>query len=213
MTTPLPPQSTSSGQTVFGLLRHGITIWNEQKRIQGSRDSKLSQQGKKATAAWARFLAGSHWDRILASDLGRVKETVAILNGVLDLPLTFDARLRELDWGEWEGKKVAEIKTGAAAELERQVMAGWNFRPPGGESRAEVLARAKAALIDGSRSWPGKNILTVCHLGVIKGLVLDSLGNSYLPSDPVRLEQNAMHQLSCAGERLSCLQLNIPPTP
>jgi len=199
MTTAFSPQQNSRRQTVFGLLRHGITVWNEEKRIQGSRDSKLSRRGKEATAEWARFLAGGRWNRILASDLGRVKETVAILNAVLDLPLGFDARLRELDWGEWEGKKVAEIKASAGAELDRQVKAGWNFRPPGGESRAEVLGRARTALLETARRRPGEKILIVCHLGVIKGLVLGALGNSYLPSEPVRLDRNGMHMLSCSG--------------
>ncbi len=213
MSTPPLQKPAANQQIVFGLLRHGITLWNEEKRIQGSKNSPLSQQGRAATAVWARYLEHGRWDRIVASDLGRVKETVAILNTVLNLPLTFDARLRELDWGQWEGKKVQEIKTSAAAELDRQVKAGWNFRPPGGESRAEVLARAKAALLETARHRPGENILTVCHLGVIKCLVLDALGNSYLPSESIRLEQNTMHLLAVSGENLSCLQLNIAPPP
>ncbi|MGB3223893.1 MAG: histidine phosphatase family protein, partial [Desulforhopalus sp.] len=66
--------------TLFGLLRHGQTEWNTQKRIQGSGDSPLTANGKEKTALWANFLKNDHWDRIIASDLGRVRATVDILN-------------------------------------------------------------------------------------------------------------------------------------
>ncbi|MBM9605524.1 histidine phosphatase family protein [Desulfopila inferna] len=198
-----------SADTCFGLLRHGTTLWNEEKRIQGSLDSRLSLAGKEKMHDWARFLAAQHWSRILASDLGRAKESAAILNSIMKVPVTFESRLREQHWGEWEGRRIEEIRAKYSEEVARQVASGWDFRPPLGESRREVLQRSWIALHEASLAWPQQKILIVCHQGIIKCLISDILHTKFLPDAPPQLDQNSLHTIIFRNGSLLCKELNI----
>lgn len=194
----------------YGLLRHGETVWNHRKRVQGHGNSPLTDAGKRKAAGWAAYLAGEGWQHILCSDLGRVHETVAIINASLNLPVTVDARLREQNWGAWEGMNVADVYRDCADELAAQVTKGWGFRPPGGESRQEVCDRAFAALAAARALLCRERMLVVCHLGVIKSLVYKVAGRSFLPEEPALIEKGAMHHLHyrASGYRLGPLNIN-----
>ena len=169
--------------TVFGLIRHGRTRWNAEHRIQGWRDSPLSREGEAMARHWGKRLASLGWDRILASDLGRARQTAELVNRALGLDLATDPRLREQDWGQWSGLRLPELRRDLPRELERQESRGWEFRPPGGESRRELLARVRTALEDAHRCHPGQRILVVCHEGVIKTVLYHLLGRAFLPTE------------------------------
>ena len=197
--------------TFFGLLRHGITIWNEEKRIQGSGDSPLSAKGIEQTRQWADYLSQTNWELLLASDLGRVQQTVALLNQQLDLPIVWDERLREINWGEWEGMKLEDVRKKDLTEITAQTLAGWDFRAPCGESRKEALLRAKLSLKESAQRWPGKKILVVCHLGIIKCLLYDIMGKLFLPEEKKSVLKNGFHLLRSTGDSLVIDQLNRQP--
>ena len=199
--------------TTFGLLRHGQTEWNILKKIQGSGDSPLSAQGKKETGEWAETLKNYHWDRIIASDLGRVKATVEILNQKLGLPVGFDARLREQHWGEWEGLTLPFIQKTFKEDLARRVAMGWDFSAPGGETRRAVKERVLTTLLESATIWPGQKILVVCHQGVVKSVLYSFGDRDFLPGEDPLLEHNRLHLISCTGQSFTPLQLNIPRTP
>lgn len=199
--------------TTFGLLRHGQTEWNILKKIQGSGDSPLSSKGKEDTNEWARILVNCGWDRIIASDLGRVKATVDILNRELHLPVTFDARLREQHWGDWEGLTLPSIHQNHKEELARRVAMGWDFSAPGGESRLAVKDRVLATLLEHAKKWPGKKILVVCHQGVVKSVLYSITGREFLPGEDPLLQHNRLHLISCSHNHFSPLKLNISRTP
>ena len=194
--------------TTFGLIRHSLTCWNEEKRIQGLQNSSLSENGRRMAVAWGHELAGLHWDRILASDLGRVQETVAFVNRVLQLPVHFDPLLREQDWGAWSGLSFPELFARFGPEVRVQEAAGWDFRPPGGESRKEVLARGMQALAAADRKWPGQNILIVCHEGIVKTLLYHLLGRRFLPDEPKILTGYHLHLLQAAGNEPVLVTMN-----
>lgn len=196
-------------ETLIGLLRHGITLWNEEKRIQGTMDSRLSKLGRANTAAWAKQLYEYGWDRIVASDLGRVQETVAILNETLHLPTHFDKRLREIDWGDWEGLTMKTVSQEYAELLEKLVMAGWDFHAPGGESRRKAWQRAHEALLDSISKWQGERILIVCHMGIIKCLICHITGSSFLPNETPAIGKESLQILSYADKVFTCRHLNI----
>lgn len=202
-------QAAISSSTLFGLLRHGLTIWNEEKRIQGRLDSPLSENGRTNIRNFIPLLKGYQWNRVIASDLGRVQETVSIINRVLGLPVSYDKRLREINWGEWEGLRLADVRTEYAAELSEEERKGWDFRAPGGESRREVLQRVKASLMEAAEQWHGDKILVVCHLGVIKCLIYDILQREFMPKDKKLINTKALHLISLENSRWNCRQLNI----
>ncbi len=194
--------------TKFGLIRHSLTQWNEEKRIQGLQNSPLSENGRRMATAWGHELAGLHWDRIVASDLGRVKETVALINRELNLPVHIEPLLREQDWGEWSGLSFPELFARFSPEVKNQEAAGWDFRPPEGESRKEVLARAMQALNKIADQWPGEDILLVCHEGIIKTLLYHLLDRKFLPSEPKILKGYQLHLLQVSDTKPKLIAMN-----
>ena len=195
--------------TTFGLLRHGQTEWNKLKKIQGSNDSPLTSKGQEMTAEWSLILKKYNWHRIFASDMGRVKETVSILNRELNVPVEYDKRLREQFWGDWEGLTLPYVKETFREELEQRVKQGWHFTAPGGESRLAVKKRTISALSDAGRKWPGQNVLIVCHQGVIKSVLYSIAERRFLPGDEKMLKANSFHLIGHRQDQFSIIELNI----
>lgn len=208
----LDPNNTEA-VTTFGLLRHGETEWNILKKIQGSGDSPLTTKGREQTGEWAKTLMRYKWDHIIASDLGRVRATVDILNHELGLPVSFDPRLREQHWGEWEGLTIPSIQENNKEDLARRVARGWDFSAPGGETRLAVKDRVLTTLLEKVKEWPGQKILVVCHQGVVKSVLYFITGREFLPGEDPLLQHNRLHLISCTRNQFSPVELNIPRTP
>ena len=198
----------SSNITRFGLIRHAQTVWNREKKIQGHSDSPLTANGRRQAASWGQILSQFSWDRILTSDTGRALTTGERINAILKIPIETDPRLREQDWGQWTGKTIQQIQTEAPQVLAEQIVAGWDFCPPGGENRKSVLARSQEALKGAFVKWPGETILVVTHEGVIKSLVYYLCGRQFLPSEPSLLKSYQLHRLVRDREGLRLEALN-----
>jgi probable phosphoglycerate mutase len=197
-----------STTTRFGLIRHAQTDWNREKKIQGHSDSALTANGKKQASSWGRRLFQFPWDRLLASDSGRALATAERINAFLNIPLETDPRLREQDWGDWVSKTIPQIQTEAYQVLEEQINAGWNFCPPGGESRDSVLERSQEALMEAADRYPGDNLLVVTHEGVIKCLVYYLCGRKFLPTEPRLLQSYRLHWLVFDRQGLQIEKVN-----
>lgn len=195
----------------IGLIRHSMTLWNEEKKIQGQLDSPLSSKGRAMAETWGKRLGPLEWQRIISSDLGRAKDTAAIINQRLHIPCSTDSLLREQNWGAWTGLTLAEIKQQDKARLKIAQKKGWQFKPPGGESRATVLKRSLEALSQASQAWPGQRVLIVCHEGVIKCLLYHLCGRAFLPEEPTILKKYHLHILAMHNSALSLTHLNHLP--
>jgi broad specificity phosphatase PhoE len=197
--------------TRFGLLRHGQTVWNEQKRIQGRLDSDLTPAGREGARRWGSFLAAGTWQwrRIIASPAPRALKTAEIVNRFLGVGIEQEEGLREQDWGAWEGMRLADIRRDPGQRLEQQIKSGWAFRPPGGESRRQVLNRARAALDSLGQRYPGEDILVICHQGVIKALVYNVENRTYQPDEPELIDKNSLQMLVWHDQVLSAAAYNI----
>ena len=181
--------------TRFGILRHATTQWNQQKRIQGQKDSPLTFEGIQQAKSWGLVFKDQVWDQILTSDTKRALKTATLINISLRIDLKCDKRLREQNWGQWTGKTLANLKKEKSALLFEQEKTGWQFCPPGGESRNTVLKRSIEALKEAATKWSGKNILIVTHEGVIKCLIYYLCARRFLPSEPPLLLVNHLHRL------------------
>jgi alpha-ribazole phosphatase/probable phosphoglycerate mutase len=130
---------------------HSTTLDNEAGRATGWLPGELSEDGKnQALELGARRRDA---DAVFSSDLGRALETVAIAFGESDVPVFYDWRLRECDYGALNGAP--------AAELEPEKHLDVPF--PGGESYQDVVARMESFLADAARGWDGKRIVVVSH--------------------------------------------------
>jgi broad specificity phosphatase PhoE len=164
------------------LLRHGQTDYNVAGRMQGHLDSHLTAEGREQASTVAPAVAGLAPDRLISSDLSRAVDTADVVGAACGLPVKLDARLRETHLGEWQGRSVAEID----AEWPGAITA-WradpSWAPPGGESRVDVVRRARPVVDEldaefADTGTPGDpadptsaSALLVAHGGLIAGLV------------------------------------------
>lgn len=147
----------------FCLVRHGQTDWNRAGRYQGQSDVPLNQIGRAEAQSLASRLTGQPFVAIYTSDLQRARETAVIIAETLQLPVTPEPRLREIDQGEWEGQLVEVIKARHAELWGQRTIDPASFRPPGGESVAEVAERVQAALGNIAHLYPTGPVLIVSH--------------------------------------------------
>ena len=202
-----------SAVTRFGLLRHAVTGWNREKRIQGQTDTPLSPLGERQARQWGPILKAFRWNRILVSDARRALDTAALINESLAVPTHCDPRLREQDWGEWTGKTLVQIKREAPLLLAEQERAGWGFCPPRGEDRRTVRNRSLEAIVGAGEKWRGESILIVSHEGVIKCLLYDILGRRFLPEEPAMVRPRSLHRLICDRRGLRIEKMNALSLP
>lgn len=191
---------------VVGLLRHGPTAWNRDRRIQGTRDIPLDPSFD--PAPWRDVLEGlGPWDRIVTSPLVRARSTAGLL--FPDRAAEVAPGLREQDWGEWTGLRVADLRRDRPGAIEAQEALGWDFTPPGGESRLNVLARALEALDAVASGRDGERILMVTHLGVIKIILNHLEGAPFLPGASASVAKRALHLLALEDGDLRIIRTNV----
>jgi len=152
----------------LGWIRHGITAWNKEGKIQGATDIPLSAEGEMQARKLADRLEkeAGVWHGVVASDLQRAVKTGRILADRLGIPLLTDARLRERSFGEAEGTTEAEriARWGA----------GWRGNVPGQETDAQIRERGLAFVEDFSARHEGESWLVVTH-GSFLAQVLQAL--------------------------------------
>jgi probable phosphoglycerate mutase len=91
------------------IVRHGKTEWNKDKRLQGSTDIPLNESGRELARISGETLKDTHFDRIYSSPLSRAYETACLFRGTRTLDIITDERLRELNFGDYEGKTMPEL--------------------------------------------------------------------------------------------------------
>lgn len=157
--------------------RHGRTEWNDTGRFQGHVDVPLDSVGHAQAAAAAPSLARLKPVGIVSSDLARAAETAAYLGPLCDLPVVLDARLRELDVGEWGGLSRAEVIE-RYPETYAAWVAGEDVRREGGERMSELATRAVAAVTDALAAVDTSSgpLVAVSHGGTSRALIVSLLG-------------------------------------
>jgi probable phosphoglycerate mutase len=155
------------GITPMVLLRHGETTWNREGRVQGQTDSPLSMLGRAQADATARVLCGEGVDALVASDLGRTRDTAEAIARVTGLSMHLDARLRERSYGDLEGHTWVEVEQRFPEAWQRMTARDPTFAPPGGESANAFRDRVIAALTDLADAHQGRRVVVVTHGGVV----------------------------------------------
>ena len=157
----------SSGETIL-LARHGETDDNIPPiRIQGFRDTPLNETGRRQAHELAERLEAEPIASLWSSDLGRARETAEILGARLGLEPRLDARLREGNRGDWEGRLWLEIERELPDRYAAWRRAGDDFRFPGGESLREQSDRVWASISD-IQAADELPAVVVCHGGSIR---------------------------------------------
>ncbi len=154
------------------LTRHGETDWNVAQRFQGQSDVPLNARGRQQAKQLAARLSNEDLNAIYASDLSRAWETAKAIAAQHDCPLIAEPRLREGDFGEWEGCTFPELE-----KTDPELVKAWmedigHFTPPGGETLHEVAARIAAAYADiAQKHTQDETTLIVAHGGSLQMLI------------------------------------------
>lgn len=190
--------------TLLALLRHGRTEWNAAGRLQGRQDIALSAEGQAALAGrrLPAMLADARWH---VSPLRRARETAALL-GCDD---AVEPALIEMDFGEFEGRRLAELRAELGADLARNEARGLDFTPPGGESPRMVQARLQPWLA--AIAAEGGKHVAVSHKAVIRSVLSLAYDWPMLDKPPVKLDWTCLHLFTLdAGGRPRPRQMNLP---
>jgi broad specificity phosphatase PhoE len=154
--------------------RHGRTSWNDLGLFQGHADIPLDAEGERQALQLAQALASFRPDRIAVSDLSRARQTAAPLVAGTGVPPDVDARLREVDVGNWEGLTRHQVIERYADEF-RAWTAGADLTRGGRETRAEGGRRAADAIIEHLQATgPGRLLVVVSH-GLVLRMAIDEL--------------------------------------
>jgi probable phosphoglycerate mutase len=157
-------------------VRHGETAWNAEGRYQGAKDIPLNPVGrsqadqngkllKELIGRSGREATDFTW---YASPLGRTRETMQRIRASFGEPapdVTFDPRLIEISFGIFEGRLHVELAAGEMAIAGERDGSFWDFRPPQGESYADVALR----VTDFGASLTGPSVI-VAHGGILRVL-------------------------------------------
>lgn len=156
------------------LIRHGETSWTREKRFQGHSNTVLSLVGKRQAKALAKEIKKYSPDVLYASDLKRASETAAIIGRSAKLRPRKDRRIREMNFGLWEGKTGKQL-AGEGSKIYRDWCRGRQVSPPKGESFKRISFRTNIFLDEILRKYDGKTIAVVSHGGAIKIMISRAL--------------------------------------
>ncbi len=172
-------------KTVY-FVRHGQTNFNKERRLQGWRDSELSEEGIAQAKGIAKSLLAFEIGEAIASPLGRAMQTAVYIRNALQIPITTTDDLREVSFGLWEGNTLPQLEEKWPGEWAKRQADKWNYRPPGGEANKDAVYRAQRV-----KEWiethnHSKPMLVVAHFAINR--IVLSLLAGIEPEDTVRMD-------------------------
>jgi broad specificity phosphatase PhoE len=174
---PANPGALRADVTIY-FIRHGETDWNAAARYQGQADIPINEKGraqaKRNGETLRQLLPAIVEADFVASPLTRARETMRIVRTALGLTpdhFQVDERLTEAHYGDWQGTLLADLPSFDAAGIAARTADPFHWRPQGGESYEDLMARAVPWL-----SAIARDTVVVSHGGVsrvLRGHILD----------------------------------------
>ena len=159
------------------LVRHGETDWNAEGRIQGMLDVPLNALGmEQAELAAAELARTINVAELVSSDLVRTRETTTPIAEATGFEPRFDARIRERNFGVWQGKTYEEWRMLDAVGMARYNAGDPDYGPEGGETASQFLKRCVEAVTDLVLGSLEKTLILVTHGGVVSSMVRHAQG-------------------------------------
>ena len=178
----------------LALLRHGMTDWNLEKRVQGRIDRPLCEFGRAQLAKLALppALAKYRW---YCSPLLRARQSAELL-GITDVVI--EPALIEMNWGDWEGKILKPLRKKLGDVMRANESRGLDFCPPHGESPRQVQARLQPWLKQLAAA--GNDSAAVVHKGIIRCIYSLASGWDMCGEAPVDFAWDALHQFELTAD-------------
>ncbi|MCM3172828.1 histidine phosphatase family protein [Paenibacillus sp. MER 99-2] len=180
-------------------IRHGSTLWNQEKRYLGHTDIGLLPEANQELAPLREQLRNFCWSKLYSSDLLRCRQTLTNVAPMQQEQAQLDARLREIDFGEWEGKTYDQLQH--IQQYRDWIDDPQSVTPPKGESWQAFTARIDSfldtCLLHDAMSKPVKvdlpQIGIVTHGGVIRYAIsrlipdLNFWGTQVIPGQAIKV--------------------------
>lgn len=179
------------------LLRHGKSIFNEKKLIQGQKDfaeNGLSKSGIKQIREISKHLAKLEINKVFSSDLQRCREAADIVYKKIEIEISFVKELREQNCGDWEGMKSSEV-----SESEKEII------PPNGESMQDVEKRVIPFIKKILKK--DNNILIITHAAVIQNIVGYFLNIPYDSRFKIKLRGGSLSHITIDDSKIKIVML------
>jgi broad specificity phosphatase PhoE len=185
---------------VIILVRHGRTAVNAAGQLLGRSDPPLDADGVAQAAALAAVAAA--WPggvKVISSPLRRCRETAGAIAAGAGADVEIDDRWIELDYGTFEGMPLADIPADTWARWRSDI----DFRPPEGETMAELGVRVRAACDDLLAVAAEEDVVVVTHVSPIKAAVAWALGVDDSVTWRLFVAPGSVSRISVAGGRIA----------
>lgn len=156
------------------LVRHGETVWNRERRLQGHQDSPLTEEGKKQLAFLAEALKDEKIDAAYCSDLGRAIDSAKAILQSHGIKAVQRRELRERSHGIVQGMTQKQADREYQDLQEQRRKSKYNFHNPKGESYADAEQRVKPFIEEIKQKNADQTVLVVTHGGISR-IVLGQL--------------------------------------
>ena len=154
------------------LFRHGETVWNKAKRLQGHKDTPLTLKGIKQAQLMgdklSHVLKNIEPKLFISSPIGRAHQTAAIIADSINFStesISLEKELKEITFGDWDGLNMEEILLDYELIWQKRTEDKWSFAPPNGESYEAASARVSRFLKEIPEERP---IIIVAHGSINK---------------------------------------------
>ncbi|HYO86756.1 MAG TPA: bifunctional RNase H/acid phosphatase [Dermatophilaceae bacterium] len=178
--TRLGPVLDPTAATRLVLVRHGVTDYTTSGRLdgRGGANPPLNAEGQRqalAVARGVRSFLGETPARVVSSSLARAHQTGQAIAASLNTRCTMDEGWDEMAFGDWDGRRIADIQ----AQEPELLAASWrddDLARPGGESRIQLRHRVRSALDRATADADPGTVVVVTHRGPILSMLTEVLG-------------------------------------
>ncbi len=156
--------------------RHGQTLWNTQKRMQGWGNSDLTELGIKQAKQLGEALLPIDFNQIVSSPLGRTLETTKLVMGNREIDMVINEDFKEMGFGSWEGQSPDSLKTMHPNVYKSLWTNAPGYVPVDGETFEQVLTRVTRGIKQIVSDNPKGNVLLVTHGMIVQILLVHMKG-------------------------------------
>ncbi len=157
-------------------LRHGETVYSKTGGFCGDLDAELTPEGSMMAEQFAATYAKLPWNAVYVSPMKRTITTAKPLCDAAGIEMQLRDGLKEIKYGEWEGKTVEAVKQEYPEDyINWLTEPAWNA-PTGGETSVQIASRASLVIAEIQEKYKSGNVLVVSHKATIRIILCGLLG-------------------------------------
>jgi len=190
------------------LMRHGEIEKQGEQQLVGQVDVPLTDAGLLQARNWRTELRSTQFERIYSSDLQRTRRTAEILAQDRDQPVVTLPQLREINLGQWDGLSRGDVESRYPGEWSKRGADLSEYRPPSGESFADLQARVVPAFLD-IVEQAQSDVLIVAHAGVNRVIICHILGAPLTNVFRIGQDYACLNKIQRMGDLIQLVAMNV----